>query len=191
MTVEIIRSATFEGMADENGFPTQQYCKYYQMLSQHVKTIITGFIYTSVQGRAMHPGQAGLDTKEKAEAFLPTTAAVHKNGGKIIAQIAHVGRQTTGIGAVGVSAKASNYFGVTPKVLTTLQVEEIVNEYAKAAYHAKIAGFDGVQLHCAHGYLIHQFLLSSINNRTDIYGKPLAFLQKTPTHWAKTFAPVR
>lgn len=176
MDVNIIRSATFEGMADENGFPTADYLKYYQMLSRHVKTIITGFMYTSQTGRAMHSGQAGMDSYAKAAAFLPVTEAVHKNGARIIAQIAHVGRQTTRGDAVGVSMKASAYFGIVPRVLSTVEIKEIVTEFARSAAYAKEAGFDGVQLHCAHGYLIHQFLLTSLNDRTDIYGEPERFL---------------
>lgn len=176
MDVNIIRSATFEGMADENGFPTADYLNYYRMLSGHVKTIVTGFMYTSQTGRAMHSGQAGMDSCEKAAAFLPVTEAVHENGARIIAQIAHVGRQTTRADAVGVSMKASAYFGVIPRVLSTADIKEIITEFACSAAYAKAAGFDGVQLHCAHGYLIHQFLLTSLNDRTDIYGEPERFL---------------
>lgn len=174
--VNIIRSATFEGMADANGYPTEGYLNYYRRLSRHVKTIVTGFMYVSVTGRAMHAGQAGLDSPDKISEYLPVTQAVHDNGGTVIAQIAHVGRQTTRTDAVGVSAKKSSYFGVTPRVLTTAEIRVIVEEYARSAAYAKAAGFDGVQLHCAHGYLIHQFLLTSVNNRTDIYGKPDRFL---------------
>lgn len=178
MSTEIIRSATFEGMADKEGFPTKAYQNYYARLSKHVKTMITGFIYTSLQGRAMHPGQAGLDTAEKAQAFSAVTNAVHKNGARIIAQIAHVGRQTTDPLAVGGSAKSSPYFGVSPKILTTNEVQAVVQEYIRCAGYAQQAGFDGVQLHCAHGYLIHQFLLKTINNRTDRYADRYLFLRE-------------
>lgn len=179
--VNIIRSATFEGMADDSGFPTVAYQRYYEVLSRHVKTIVTGFLYISEQGRAMHPGQAGMDTPEKARAFLPVTQAVHKNGGQIIAQIAHVGRQTTRANAVGVSAKPSSYFGVSPHVLSTTEIKTIVETFAGAAGYAQDAGFDEVQIHCAHGYLIHQFLLTSINDRNDIYGDPHRFLSEVVT----------
>ena len=175
---EIIRSATFEGMADGQGYPTEDYLNYYRKLSGHVKTMITGFMYISETGRAMHPGQAGLDEPGKAEAFRPVTRAVHDNGGRIIAQIAHVGRQTTDALAVGVSARKSPYFGVRPRVLTAGEIKKVVREFADAAMLARRAGFDGVQLHCAHGYLIHQFMLASVNDRSDGYGDPYRFLRE-------------
>jgi 2,4-dienoyl-CoA reductase-like NADH-dependent reductase (Old Yellow Enzyme family) len=176
--VKIIRSATFEGMADACGFPGPRYRRYYGMLSRHVQKMVSGFLYVSEAGRAMHPGQAGMDSAEKAAAFRPVTQAVHANGAQIIAQIAHVGRQTNRADAQGVSAKKSPYFGVTPKVLATTEIDGIIEDFARAAGFAREAGFDGVQLHCAHGYLIHQFLLRSINDRPDAYGDRRLFLER-------------
>jgi 2,4-dienoyl-CoA reductase-like NADH-dependent reductase (Old Yellow Enzyme family) len=178
MDVEIIRSATFEGMADARGFPGPRYRRYYGMLSRHVKKMVSGFLYVSEAGRAMQPGQAGMDSAEKAAAFLPVTRAVHANGAQIIAQIAHVGRQTNRADAKGVSAKKSPYFGVTPQTLTTAEIDGTIEDFARAAGFAQEAGFDGVQLHCAHGYLIHQFMLRSLNDRADAYGDRHLFLER-------------
>jgi 2,4-dienoyl-CoA reductase-like NADH-dependent reductase (Old Yellow Enzyme family) len=178
MEVEIIRSATYEGMADANGFPGPRYRRYYGMLSRHVHKMVSGFLYVSEAGRAMQPGQAGMDSARKAAAFLPVTKAVHANGAQIIAQIAHVGRQTNRAGAKGVSAKKSPYFNVTPQILTTTEIDGIIEEFARAAGFAQEAGFDGVQLHCAHGYLIHQFMLRSLNDRADAYGDRFLFLER-------------
>ncbi|MDR3212347.1 MAG: hypothetical protein LBT71_00275 [Azoarcus sp.] len=178
MDVEIIRSATFEGMADPHGLPTERYRRYYAMLSRHVKTMVSGFLFISEAGRAMHPGQAGMDSADRAAAFLSVTGAVHANGAKIIAQIAHVGRQTNRADAVGVSAKKSPYFDVTPRVLSTDEADDLVEAFARAARFALEAGFDGVQLHAAHGYLIHQFLLRSINDRQDCYADRHLFLKR-------------
>ncbi len=179
--MEIIRSATFEGMADKDGFPTAQYQKLYETLAKNgVKNMITGFMFVSNEGRAMQTGQAGLDSEEKAAAFKTVIDAVHLNGSKIIAQIAHAGRQTTKTGyrIVGVSSKKSIYFGETPHVLTTNEIYEVIEQFANSAYYAKSAGFDGVQLHAAHGYLIHQFLIASINNRTDEFKDGTLLLRK-------------
>ena len=181
----IIRSATFEGMADAHGVPKPEYRELYENLAKNgVRQIITGVIYISRQGRAMHPGQAGMDEADKIEAYKNTTTAVHANGAKIYAQLGHAGRATanTGQRIVGASELKSPYFGnlgQIPKALGTQDVHEIVEQFAKSTYWAMKAGFDGVQLHAAHGYLFHQFMLKPINNRTDEFSDPTLFLELT------------
>lgn len=171
----IVRSATFEGMCDERGFPTDAYCDLYDRLAQNgIGAIITGFAYISPCGRAMHPGQAGIDEDAKIPAFKRITDAVHRHNGIIFMQIAHSGRQTVpqavGGNIKGASGRRSVYFGGNPKPLTTKETITVVKDFAEAAVRAKKAGFDGVQLHAAHGYLIHEFILPSLNNRTDEFG---------------------
>ncbi|MCK4288258.1 MAG: hypothetical protein KAW86_03555, partial [Bacteroidales bacterium] len=74
----IIRSATFEGMCDEQGFPTSDYYSFYEKLAQNeLGGIITGFSYISTEGKAMQPGQAGIDSKEKIPCFIKLTDNVH------------------------------------------------------------------------------------------------------------------
>ena len=180
--INIIRSATFESMANAEGIPTEEYKALYENLAKNgVRHIITGVIYISRQGRAMHPGQAGLDEESKIRIFENITAAVHSHGAKIYAQLGHAGRATanTGETIVGVSDLKSQYFGQTPKTLSTSEVYSIIEQFAESAYFAMKAGFDGVQLHAAHGYLFHQFMLKPVNNRIDEFSDPTLFLELT------------
>ncbi|MBI4706740.1 MAG: NADH:flavin oxidoreductase [Candidatus Omnitrophica bacterium] len=170
----IIRSATYEGRCDEQGFPTDKYKELYLELAKNsIGLIITGFAYISKDGRAMQPYQAGIDSEEKIHFYKQITDEIHQYDCKIVMQIAHVGRQTlkqvTGQQVRGVSKKKSLYFNEIPDILKTEEVVAIIERFAAAALLAKRAGFDGIQLHAAHGYLIHQFISSSINNRKDIF----------------------
>lgn len=171
----IVRSATFEGMCDGKGFPTDAYYDLYDRLAQNkLGAIITGFTYVSPFGRAMHSGQAGIDEDAKIPTYKRITDLVHQRDGKIIMQIAHSGRQTVAkaVGGIvkGASGKRSAYFGSNPQALTTNEAVAAAQDFAEAALRAKKAGFDGVQLHAAHGYLIHEFILPSLNTRPDEFG---------------------
>jgi N-ethylmaleimide reductase len=134
-----------------------------------------------------NPGTPGLATDEQAESWRQVTDAVHANGGRIFAQVMHGGRvshpDTTGLQPVGPSAVAAvgDVFTPTgpqpapvPRALETHEIPEHAASYAQAARRAVAAGFDGVELHGANGYLISQFLSSNANLRTDGYGGSVA-----------------
>ncbi len=171
----IIRSATYEGMCDEKGFPTAGYYSTYEALARaDAGGIITGFAYVSKEGRAMQPAQAGIDAPDKIPGFRTLTDKVHQYGCPVILQIAHTGRQTirrvTGLPVRGTSSKRSVYFWEKPVPFSTGEIYDRINKFADAASYARDAGFDGIQVHAAHGYLVHQFLLPGINNRKDEFG---------------------
>lgn len=134
-----------------------------------------------------NPGTPGLHTDEQVAAWRPVTDAVHTNGGRIFAQLMHGGRvshpDTIGERPVGPSAvpAVGDVFTPSgprpaplPRALETAEVPEHALSYARAARRAVDAGFDGVELHGANGYLISQFLSSNANLRTDRYGGPVA-----------------
>ena len=170
----IVRSATYEGACSADGIPGDDYYKMYSELSAGGPgLIITGFVHIAPDGKAMQKSQAGFDTYTKAMLYKKITDEVHCNGSKIFIQLAHTGRQTINerVQKVrGVSTKASPYFKSKPEPLSTFEVKEIIQQFAQSAKWAKDAGFDGVQVHAAHGYLVHQFLLPALNNRKDIFG---------------------
>ena len=103
-------------------------------------------------------------------------SSIQARGAKAAVQLHHAGRRAnskvTGIQPVAPSAIAC-YGGETPKELTPSEIEEIVEKFVQGARRAKEAGFDAVEIHCAHGYLIHQFLSPLTNKRTDGYGGSL------------------
>ncbi|MGK0722429.1 alkene reductase [Leucobacter sp. W1478] len=127
----------------------------------------------------------GLWTEEQIQGWLPVTQAVHDRGGLIVAQLWHTGRashpllQPGGVPAVAPSAIAIDKDreldgeiipSAVPRALETSEIPRVVEDYANAARNAIIAGFDGVELHGANGYLIDEFLQDGSNHRTDEYG---------------------
>lgn len=145
--------------------------------------IVSEGTYPSEAGRGF-PGQPGLVTEEQLKGWADVTAAVHAEGGRIFAQVMHAGRvtheATTG-GHEVVAPSAIAIDGVTrtyegkqsfpvPRALTTDELPSIRDEFVRASRNAIESGFDGVELHSANGYLLHEFLTPAANQRDDNYG---------------------
>lgn len=168
-----VRSATWEGMADNDGAVTPRLIKTMETLAYGgVGMIISSHAYVSPEGQA-GPWQLGIYKDELVEGLGNMTIAVHAAGGKIIAQLAHAGqsaaKQITGL----IPLVVSDVTGLSTdagREITRQDVTAIVLAYAQAARRAKLAGFDGVQIHAAHGYLLNQFLSPAFNQRRDEYG---------------------
>jgi 2,4-dienoyl-CoA reductase-like NADH-dependent reductase (Old Yellow Enzyme family) len=172
----MVRSATHEGMADEHGFPTESLKKLYvRMAKGEAGAIITGFAGVRADGKCAEPGMSMIDDDRSLPHYKELTDAVHAFGTPIILQIAHCGRQTrskvTGFPTVAPSALRDGFFREDlPLALTAGGIEEIIDCFVSAIVRAKEAGFDGVQLHLAHGYLLSEFLSSHSNRRKDAWG---------------------
>lgn len=135
-----------------------------------------------------YPQVPGIWSREQVEQWKPVTEAVHAAGGRIFAQIWHVGRIShssylggklpvapSAIPATGhVSLMRPTTAYETPRALQTSEIPSIVEAFGRGAANAKAAGFDGVELHGANGYLLDQFLQDSTNKRTDEYGGAIA-----------------
>ena len=171
--------------AAAGGLATPSMARYYAQRAS-AGLIVSEGVQPSLIGQS-NPGTPGLYTDEQVASWRPVTEAVHINGGRIFAQIMHGGRvshpDTTGLRPVGPSAvpATGEVFTPTgrqtppvPRALRTDEVAEHAESYAEAARRAVDAGFDGVELHGANGYLISQFLSSNANLRTDRYGGSVA-----------------
>ncbi|NOY69755.1 MAG: NADH:flavin oxidoreductase [Deltaproteobacteria bacterium] len=171
----IVHSATYEGMAEEDGTVTSDLLKRYRSLARgRVGLIIPGYMYIHKTGRAMK-FQTGIHNDQMIPGLRKLTDAVHKNDGKIVFQLNHAGRQTekklSGVTPMSPSSVGRDpvYF-VKPRRMNDKDIANVVEWFAAAAARAVSAGADGIQLHAAHGYLLNQFLSPFFNRRADVWG---------------------
>lgn len=173
LTNRFVRSATWEGMAAPNGAVTPKLIETMTALAKGgVGLIITSHAYVCPGGQAA-PWQLGIYQDEQIEGLQTMTAAVHAAGGKIVAQISHAGYAAVEAltGRTPLAVSAFEGLAKSPRrEMTPADIEEIMAAYAAAADRAKVSGFDGVQIHAAHGYLLNQSLSPYFNRRRDAYG---------------------
>ncbi|WP_305043018.1 NADH:flavin oxidoreductase [Geoalkalibacter sp.] len=171
----LVRSATWEGMCDAEGRPTPALRDYYRDLAEGgVGLIISGFAFVAVEGKPL-PGALGLHRDDFAQDLRALTTAVHQAGGVLCAQLAHAGGQTRpalcgGTPLAPSAVAAAQYQPETPAAMSGADIQRTIAAFADAARRARECGFDAVQLHAAHGYLINQFLSPHTNRRDDGYG---------------------
>lgn len=145
--------------------------------------IVSEGTYPSHAGQGF-PGQPGLVEPEQLEGWKNVADAVHAEGGRIVAQVMHAGRVTheattggyevVGPSAIAIDGETRTYEGKkpfpVPRALGTGELAAVVEEFVQASKNAVAAGLDGVELHSANGYLLHEFLSPASNQRTDAYG---------------------
>lgn len=170
-----IRSATFERLAGKNGHMTKKLYEIYEDLAKGgVGTIITGLTFVS-DLENVYPGQTGIYDDTFIDEYQNLTGMVHRYSASIIMQLACNGSQTpvdpdNGKAVWGPSAVEDLAYKNTPQEMTKEEIIFVQKAFADAAERAKKAGFDGVQIHAAHGYLLSKFLTPYYNRRTDQYG---------------------
>lgn len=172
-----VRSATWEGMCEGDGRPTPKLISWYRDLAAGgVGLIISGYTFVRPDGKQL-AGKMGIHTDNFRPDMQELTRAVHDEGGRICIQLVHAGGQTdtatAGRRPLAPSAVKVEQFPEECAAMTRKDIDEIVAAFADAARRAKAWGFDAIQLHAAHGYLINQFLSPHINRRTDGYGGSL------------------
>lgn len=168
---------------DRTGEVLERHVEYYAQRAS-AGLIITEGSQISPEGRG-YIQTPGIHTPEQAAAWRKVTDAVHAKGGKIVIQLWHVGRIThdsllpEGVVAVGPTDQPANAQTFThagfeatakPQALSVDGIQRVIGDYVQAAKYAKEAGFDGIELHAANGYLLEQFLKDGVNTRTDAYG---------------------
>jgi 2,4-dienoyl-CoA reductase-like NADH-dependent reductase (Old Yellow Enzyme family) len=177
----IVMAPLTRGRSGQAGVPNELVVEYYRQRAEAGLIISEG---TGISREGLGwPNAPGLWTEEQVEGWRPVTEAVHRAGGKIVAQLWHMGRlvhsSVTGTQPVSASAstaphQAHTYEGKKPyeeaRAITHDDIQRILGDFANATRNALRAGFDGVQLHGANGYLVDQFLRDGTNLREDEYG---------------------
>jgi 2,4-dienoyl-CoA reductase-like NADH-dependent reductase (Old Yellow Enzyme family) len=166
-----VRSATWEGMATEDGSVTEKLTRTLVRLAKGgMGLVVTGHAYVLKQGQA-GPWKLGVHHPSMKPGLTGLTAAVHEAGGKIAAQLAHAGKlanvELSGAEALGPSD------GEGFRAMTGAEIDSTVEAFARAAHLCRESGFDAVQIHAAHGYLLSQFLSPYYNKRSDAHGGSL------------------
>jgi 2,4-dienoyl-CoA reductase-like NADH-dependent reductase (Old Yellow Enzyme family) len=151
----LVRSATWEAMADETGRPTPRLIGLYRELAAGGVGLVITSATLIAPGATGLPGMLALNDDFSIAAFRALSAAVHDNGSPVVMQLTHVGTDGAWL---------------TPGNTSAEDLKQISRLFGDAAFRAQQAGFDGVQVHSGHGYFISQFLSAKKNARTDGYG---------------------
>ena len=171
----MIRTASHEGLADQQGRPTTDQFLFYQgFVDGGIGLVITGYAGIMQSGRSALYRMTMIDSDELIPAHSEMVSRLHDIGGRIALQIAHCGRQTwsseTRHPLSAPSAIPCGYYGETPEEMTPEAIASVVERFGQAAARAKQAGYDAVQIHGAHGYLLSSFLARRSNRRKDAWG---------------------
>lgn len=174
----IIRSATHDGLADEDGGPSEELIRKYAFLAKNeVGCIIAGYAIVSHEGSSSYPRCLAFYGDSVAEKYKVLTDAVHRYDTPVIAQLAHCGRQTSskviGEKKIAPSAKRHLFYPDKAKAMTVEDILRVEDAFVEAIVKAKQYGFDGAQIHLAHGYLLHDFVSANGNKRKDEYGRDI------------------
>jgi 2,4-dienoyl-CoA reductase-like NADH-dependent reductase (Old Yellow Enzyme family) len=173
----IVRSATYEGRADLEGTVTTRLLDFYKTLSSGgAGTIITGACTVSEYSK-IGPKEIGVYSDTHVDGLAQLTETIRSCDALVIIQLNHCGRQYfpshNHAPAVAPSGITDPTFGISPREILTPEIPWVVEAFVGAAKRAQRAGFDGVQLHSAHGYLLSSFLSPYTNRRKDKYGGSL------------------
>lgn len=170
----MVVSAMVTNYANEDGTTTEKYIAYHEEKARGGWGLVITENYTVTRDGGGFKAIPSLWTDDLIDNHRQFTDRVHKAGGKIVAQIYHAGRETnsgiTGVRPIGPSAVKDPTQPEIPTEMTTADIEEMVRSFGDCASRVKASGFDGVEIHGAHGYLISAFVSPFSNKRCDHYG---------------------
>lgn len=175
----IVMSPMITNLASPEGYPTEEHIAYFVRRSS-AGLLITEYTYVNRVDARGSPNQLGLYDDTFIPKFARLTEAVHNHDTKIFVQLVHVGRKTRKNLIWGNTPIAPSKIPLIEDVreMTEEDIKRVINDFALAAERAERAGFDGVELHGAHGYLIAQFLSPATNKREDEYRDGTVFLEE-------------
>ena len=173
----IIRSATHEGMANPDGTPMDDLQKTYRRLAAGgAGAIITGCVGVLPGGR-MFANMLMFDNDASVDVYRGLNDSLLSYGTPIFLQLVHGGSRcsakVTGREVIGPSHRGKNEYGDSCRAATETEIQEVIEAFVRAVVRARAAGFDGVQIHAAHGYLLSEFISPVLNKRKDRWGGPL------------------
>ena len=168
-----VRSATMETLGDQGMVTDDLLAFYRELASGEIGLIVTGGLFVKKDGQ-IAPGELAADTDESIPSLKRLPITVHENGGKIAAQLVHAGfmarTEVTGFQPVAPSVMVHPRSGLQARELTGDEVHELVELFTRAARRVIEAGFDAIQIHGAHSWLISSFLSPATNRREDEWG---------------------
>jgi 2,4-dienoyl-CoA reductase-like NADH-dependent reductase (Old Yellow Enzyme family) len=167
----VLPSMVAFGFADDNGYVSERNLEHYDRISKNgAGLVIVEATCINPDGR-LSVDQLAIWDDSYIEGLAKLSSVIHKNGATALIQLHHAGlRAKSDVTETPLTSSDFEQKGRVSKGMTKDQVERTIQEFAQAARRAQIAGFDGVEIHGAHGYLLTQFFSKKVNTRTDEYG---------------------
>ena len=168
-----IRSAAGSGVASSDGYVTEEVLKWYEEVSQGGAALIITEMMTVWDDSNFPQEYLRIDNDSYIQGLKKVTDVIHVNGSRAVAQIGNYGsllHWEPKEQPFGPSEVKDLISGITPKEMTSEDIEFVISKFIETSVRSREAGFDGVQVHAAHGFLLYKFLNPYYNQRTDEYG---------------------
>lgn len=176
----VVMAPMITNLGTPEGYPSDEMVAYYRERATEIGLIITEYTYVNNVDARGSANELGLYSEVFLPKFRRLTEAVHSLGGRVFAQLVHAGRKTVPVLINGNTPLAPSPVPLNEPVREMDQEDlaRVMNDFSRAASLAERAGFDGIEIHSAHGYLAHQFLSPAVNKRFDIFGPGPSFLRE-------------